>query len=52
MTEFEIKLRNRMSQESDLTVNLSSVNPKFENLISCNQPKFHTQLPLFLLKII
>jgi hypothetical protein len=33
VTELKTKLRNRMSPENDLSVTLSSVKPRFENMI-------------------
>jgi hypothetical protein len=39
MTVLKTKLRNRMSPENDLIVALSSVKPRFENLISSKQAK-------------
>jgi hypothetical protein len=39
MTVLKTKLRNRMSPESDLIVALSSVKPRFENLISSKQAR-------------
>jgi hypothetical protein len=37
MTVLKTKLRNRMSPANDLIVALSSVKPRFENLISTEQ---------------